>query len=74
MKVTGKIAKQPVRVDLFMQMAMYMTAIGRTTKQMDLEFIPIWMELGTKGNGKKINSMGKVLRLGTMELHTKEFM
>jgi len=52
MKVTGKIAKQPVRVDLFMQMAMYMTAIGRTTKQMDLEFIPIWMELGTKGNGK----------------------
>ena len=32
------------------------------------------MELGTKGNGKKISSMGKDLKLGTMALPTKVFM
>lgn len=57
-----------------MQMAMFTMAIGKTIKQMDSEFIHIWMGLGTKGNGKKISSTGKVLRLGMMELRTKEFM
>jgi hypothetical protein len=32
------------------------------------------MELGTKGSGKKISSMEKVLKHGMMELPTKEFM
>ena len=39
---------------------------GLTIKRMDMEFIYILMEQGTKVNGITINSMVKVLKLGLM--------
>ena len=51
-----------------MLMVMYMRGIGLMIKLMAMGFIHIWMELGMKVNGKKINSMEKVRNHGLMEL------
>jgi len=36
-----------------------MKVIGWMIKQMDMGYIPIWMEQNMKVNGLRINSMGK---------------
>ena len=40
-------------------------------KQMDMEFMFMWMVLNMKANGKTINSMEKVLKFGRMALNLK---
>lgn len=47
---------------------------GKTTKLMGMEFTVTQMEPGMKGIGKKTSSTGEELRLGQMELVTKETM
>jgi len=42
------------------------------TKLMDMEYTHIWMELAIKVSGKKINSMGKVRKLGLMVPYMKD--
>jgi hypothetical protein len=70
-KVGGPITKQMGKEDLSMQMVISMMAFGKMIRLMDLEFIPIWMELDMKVIGKRINNMEKVLKLGLMVLHTE---
>ena len=71
MKVGGEIIRLMERVDLSMQMGIFMTEIGRTTKLMVMVFIATLMVLGTRGTGRKTSNMGGVSRHGPMELVTK---
>ena len=60
MKDGGKTTKQMEKVDLFMQMEIFMMDTGRTIKLMALEFIVISMAQDTRDTGKKTNNTEKV--------------
>jgi len=51
-----------------------MTAIGKTTKLMVMEYTVIWMALGTKDTGRRISNTEKDLKHGLMVLAIEETM
>jgi len=55
-------------------MVMFTKEIGSATKLKVTEYTLTWMEPNTLVNGKKINSMEKVKKLGLMEQCTREIM
>lgn len=65
-KATGWITRQTVKVVSSTQMAMFMMDHGRMTKRMDSVFTATWTEPATRASGRKISSMGTVLRPGLM--------
>ena len=60
MRGGGWTTKPMVKEGSFTPMEMYMTVSGLMIKHMDLVYTAIWMELSTRGIGKKINSTDKV--------------
>ena len=72
MKDTGKMISQMVEDDLFMRTEIYIMAIGKMTRHMDLVSIPIQTELSMKVIGKMINSTVKEKNIGLMELNILE--
>ena len=74
MRAIGKTIWQMEKAGLFIQMVMYMRASGRMIKLMERECIFIWMGQNIVENGKRINSMVLVKRLGQMVQSTKVIM
>ena len=72
MRDTGKMISQMVEDDLFMPMEIYIMAIGKMIRHMDLVNILIRMEHSMKVIGKMINSTVKEKNTGPMELNIQE--
>lgn len=59
MRDSGWMARPMEKADLYMQMVMFMTVIGKMIKHTDSEFTHISTEQDTKATGKKIISTVK---------------
>lgn len=71
MKVSGLKAKQQEKVDLCIQMEIFMKASGRMINLMDLVFITIVMVQGIKVIGKMICNMVKESKYGQKAVHMR---
>lgn len=71
MMASGKTEWQMDTEGLFTLRVTYTKESGMKTRLMDMEFILISMEVGTRANGSKTNSMELVLSNGQTELSMK---